>query len=271
MISLSAKLDRFMEMEYNMFVTGGYGMSKLIKSISALALCGAMALTVSCSDKKRDSSSEGKTSSSSSVENTSDKGENTSNTVTTADGTTATTVTTEPVTVTVSKNGYASAQEAAQNYYNAYLTNNYEAVYNMFSEDEIRAYHAYVDSAGLIGEEKADKAFGKGNLMKAIKASIGNVYSIMSDKSNKPADQWASTFKAEDLQAVSPEELAQYNATLGTAFTNAMNCDYVYYTDGDDRNSFVGNACSLIENNGRWFLSYSTLLSAEYITFLDIY
>ena len=243
-------------------------MSKFIKSIAAIALCGVMAATVSCSDKKKDKSDDNNQS----VSSEKDKNEkSTDKAVTTSSASDGTTVTTEPVTVTVSENGYASAQEAAQNYYNAYLTNNYEALYNMFSEDEIKAYHTYVDSAGLIGEEKADKAFGKGNVIKAIKGSIANIRSIMAEKSDKPAEQWAVTFKDEDLKAASPEELAQYNQTLGTSFTNAMNCDYVYYTDGDDRNSFVGNACSLVENNGRWYLSYSTLMSAELITFLDIF
>ncbi|MBR1823365.1 MAG: hypothetical protein IJ779_03930 [Ruminococcus sp.] len=244
-------------------------MKRYIRFVTALALCGVMAVTASCKEKDNDSSSEEK-SNSSAVVTTAENTEKSGNTTTAAEST-GTTTTTEPVTVTMSENGYPSAQEAAQNYYNAYITNNYEAIYNMFSQDEITAYHAYVDSAGLIGEEKADKAFGKGNVMKAIKASIGNIRSIMAEKSDKPAEQWATSFKAEDLAAVSPEELAQYNSTLGTAFTNAMNCGYVYYNDGDDRNSFVGNACSLVEKDGRWYLSYSTILSAELITFLDIY
>ena len=245
-------------------------MHQYFKPILAVILSAVMASAVSCSDKKKDTSSSSSAKESSSSVSSSESSEKTT-TVSTASSENGTTVTTEPVTVTVSENGYPSAQEAAQNYYNAYLTNNYEAIYNMFWQDEITAYHAYFNNSGQIGEEKAEKAFGKGNVIKAIKASIANIRSIMAEKSDKPAEQWGVTFKAEDLTAVSPDELAQYNASLGTAFTNAMNCGYVYYNDGADRNSFVGNACSLVEKDGRWYLSYSTLLSAELITFLNIF
>lgn len=244
-------------------------MNKYIKSIIAVLLCSMMVSTVSCSEKENASSTLTEKSTSAQSSEPTDGKETNNNT--TADSADITTVTTEPVTVTLADNGYASAQEAAQNYYNAYITNNYEAIYDMFSTDEINSYYAYVDSLGIIGEEKAEKAFGKGNVIKAIKASIGNIRSIMAEKSDKPAEQWGTTFKPEDLKAVSPDELAQYNASLGTAFTNAMNCEYVYYTDGDDRNSFVGNACSLVEKDGRWYLAFSTLLSAEYVTFLDVF
>ena len=110
-------------------------MHQYFKPILAVILSAVMASAVSCSDKKKDTSSSSSTKESSSSVSSSENSEKTT-TVSTASSENGTTVTTEPVTVTVSENGYPSAQEAAQNYYNAYLTNNYEAMDERLSQSE---------------------------------------------------------------------------------------------------------------------------------------
>ena len=111
----------------------------------------------------------------------------------------------------------------------------------------------------------------KGNVMKAIKASIANIRQLMAENGGKPAEEWGVSLKEEDLSAFSAEEMSIFNNKLGTSFTSGYDCNFVYYTDGDDNHSFLGNDCALVEKDGRWYISYSTALSSELITFLDIY
>ena len=242
-------------------------MNRYIRSVISFFVCTALAASYGCRSKDKISSSDVESSSlSSAVEKTSDTVSSTA-----AVSEDITTATTEPVTVVNTENGYDSPFDAAKNYYNAYLTNNYEAVYNMFCDEEIEAYSRYLSDDGLIGEEKPEKAFGKGNVMKAIKASIANIRQLMAENGGKPAEEWGVSLKEEDLSAFSAEEMSIFNNKLGTSFTSGYDCNFVYYTDGDDNHSFLGNDCALVEKDGRWYISYSTALSSELITFLDIY
>lgn len=243
-------------------------MRKFIKSIISLSLCAAVVMTGGCNDKNKKSSSSAKESSSSSAVKEKEgktTGEASSDTSTEPE------TTTEPVTVVQAENGYDTPIAAVRNYYNAYLTNDYEAVYNMFSEDEIKAYRKYLKDGGLIGEEDPDKTFGKGNVIKAIKASMANIRDLMAENGGKPAEQWGVSLKDEDLSALSGEEVNIFNNKLGTDFTSGFDCNFVYYVDGDENHSFLGNDCAVLEKDGRWYVSYSTVLSSELITFLDIY
>lgn len=245
-------------------------MCKYIKSIAAFLLAGALIASAGCSDKdknKKSSSSSKESSSSSSVKEKDEK----TTAAASSEESTESTIPTEPVTVVQAENGYDSAVTAVRNYYNAYLTNDYEAVYNMFSEDEIKAYQKYVKDGGMIGEEDPEKTFGKGNIIKAIKASMANIRSFMAENGGKPAEQWGVSLKDEDLSALSAEEVNIFNNKLGTDFTSGFDCNFVYYVDGDENHSFLGNDCAVLEKNGRWYVSFSTVLSSELITFLDIY
>ena len=242
-------------------------MRKYIKSICSLLLCAVVMTSSGCSDKDKKSSSSSKDSSSASeVKDKDGKGSKSGSQESSAPETT-----TEPVTVVQAEDGYDSPTAAVRNYYNAYLTNDYEAVYNMFSEDEIKAYQKYLKDGGLIGEEKPEKSFGKGNVIKAIKASMANIRDIMTENGGKPVEQWGVSLKDEDLSALSAEEVSIFNNKLGTDFTSGYDVNFVYYVDGDENHSFLGNDCAVLEKNGRWYVSYSTVLSSELITFLDIY
>lgn len=242
-------------------------MRKYIKSIISLSLCAAVIMTGGCSDKEKKSSSSAKESSSSS----SVKDKDSKSSAETSETSTEPETTTEPVTVVQAEDGYDTPIAAVRNYYNAYLTNDYEAVYNMFSEDEIKAYQKYLKDGKLIGEEDPEKTFGKGNVIKAIKASMANIRDLMAENGGKPVEQWGVSLKDEDLSALSDEEVSIFNNKLGTDFTSGFDCNFVYYVDGDENHSFLGNDCAVLEKKGRWYVSYSTVLSSELITFLDIY
>lgn len=168
-------------------------------------------------------------------------------------------------------NGYASAAEAAQTYYHAYLSDNYELVYDMFSQEEIDGYHRFVDRTGMLGDETAEKAFRKAEVVKAIKLSMANIRDVMTANSQLPPEQWTVTFKPDDLKASTVDELSNFNVTLGTGFSTAMDCAHVYYTDGQDEHKFVGNGCAFVEKDGKWYLSYSTYMNSELLTYMDIF
>lgn len=168
-------------------------------------------------------------------------------------------------------NGYSSAVEAAQTYYNAYLSDNFELVYDMFSQEEIDGYHRLVDRTGMLGEETAENAFRKAEVVKAIKLSMAGIREVMAANSTLPPEQWTVTFKPDDLTANTIDELSNFNVTLGTGFSTAMDCAHVYYTDGQDEHKFVGNGCAFVEKDGKWYLSYSTYMNSELLTYMDIF
>ena len=73
------------------------------------------------------------------------------------------------------------------------------------------------------------------------------------------------------LRETGENELNDFNKTLNTEFSAAADCGYVYYKDGNDDHSFIGNGCAFVEHDGKWYLSYTTIMNAELITYLDIY
>mgnify|MGYP003320826602 CR=1 FL=1 len=184
------------------------------------------------------------------------------------------TTVTETVAATeavIETNGCASAYEAAQAYYNAYLSGSSDGIYELFSQEEIEGFHRFVDNSGMLGGEKSAKAFRKTEVIKAVQASIDNIHDFMNRYSDGSSQQWNYTLKESDLKPLSAEELSEFNLSLGTGFTSAVECGFVYYTDGVDEHRFVGNDCSLLEKNGKWFVSYSTYISSELISYIDIF
>lgn len=168
------------------------------------------------------------------------------------------------------KHGYSSAYEAAKAYYNAYLTNNYELIYNMFCEPELNAYNAYFDSLELT-ETKADDIFTKDTVENAVKASMENVKNLRADNQDSDNDKWSVTLKEEDIVVSQVEDIGLFNETLGTSFTSGADCGYVYYQNETNQKAFVGNGCAFVEYNGKWYLSYTSLIQSELINYMEIF
>ncbi len=169
------------------------------------------------------------------------------------------------------KKGYDSSFEAAKAYYNAYLTGNADAVYDMLCEEEIEAYHSYLRSTDLLEGKNPQVVFKRSNVISAIKQSIQAIHDIMKEKSDVAPDKWTVSLTEDLLRTTGDNELADFNKTLNTEFTAAADCGYVYYKDGNDDHSFIGNGCVFVELDGRWYLSYTTIMNAELITYLDIF
>ena len=255
-------------------------MSNKFKWFSAVFLT-ALSLT-SCGSKKSEKSAPEPTTETiteTTVSATSTSAKTTTSTAKTTSTTSLTTTATEtepPAMKTtaaepVQTNGYASAVEAAQAYYSAYLSNSYELLYDMFSQEEIDGYNRLVDRTGMLEGETAESGFRKSEVIKAIKLSMANIREVMAANSQIPPEQWTVTFKPEDLKANTVDELSEFNVTLGTGFSSAMDCGHVYYTDGNDEHKFVGNGCAFVEKEGKWYLSYSTYMNSELLTYMDIF
>ena len=176
----------------------------------------------------------------------------------------------EPTTAEAKK-GFGSAFEAAKAYYNAYLTNNADAVYDMFCQEEIEAYHSYIGTTDLLDGKNPQVAFKRSVVIDAIKQSMGTIRGIMAEKSDVPPEKWTTSLVEENLKATGENELKDFNKTLSTEFTGGSDCGHVYYQDGNEENSFVGNGCAFVELDGRWYLSYSSVMNAELITYMNIY
>lgn len=261
--------------------------SRIMAAVTAAVLSAA---AFGCASKNKDSGTSSETeapTASAGAESSTDTTEAASSEVTTAedkssDTTTADTVTTAAATTTAAqttekaapeepKKGFDNRFEAAKAYYNAYITGNADAVYDMFCSEEIEAYQAYIGAKEEFEGKNPQVVFKRSAVINAIKDSIGNIHRIMGEKSDVPPDKWTVSLTEEIMRDTGENELSDFNKTLGTEFTAASDCGYVYYQDGNDEHAFIGNGCAFVELDGRWYLSYSTVMNAELITYMDIF
>ncbi len=168
------------------------------------------------------------------------------------------------------KQGYSSAYEAAQYYYNAYLTDNYELVYSMFCQEEIDAYNSYIDSIEMF-DSPAASVFRKSAVTDAVKASMANIDALRADNQDSENDKWTVLLTEEDIFPAEDEDIAEFNDTLGTSFTSAADCGFVYYQDTDNQRAFVGNGCAFVEYEGKWYLSYASAMQSELLMYMEIF
>ena len=184
-----------------------------------------------------------------------------------------TTAAAENKTDEVPEKGFATCIDAARAYYDAYLRGDPYAVYNMFCEEEIEGYHAYLDTeqSSMLDGKNAQVMFKRSKVISAINDSINRIHSIMAEKSDVPPAQWTASIAEQTLKPTGENELKDFNKKLGTSFTNASDCGYVYYKDGNEEHDFLGNGCGFVELDGRWYLSYSTVMYAELLTYMDIF
>lgn len=193
--------------------------------------------------------------------------------VQTTETATATTAAADKKADEAPKTGFDTCFDAARAYYDAYLRGDPNAVYDMFCKEEIEGLHAYFDTEQpeMLEGKNAQVMFKRSKVISAVNDSIKRIHSIMTEKSNVPPEQWTTTLTEQTLKPTGENELKDFNKKLGTSFTNASDCGYVYYNDGSEEHSFLGNGCGFVELNGRWYLSYSTVMNAELLTYMDIF
>lgn len=263
---------------------------KLILRITAALTAVAMSAAAFGCDKKKSSDDTSKTeASTASQTTTNDTADSKEDTVTTtaseteissASTTTAASTAEAPATAaettvqateSAPQKGFSSSFEAAKAYYTAYIKGDADAVYDMFCDEEIEGYHNYLSSTDLLDGKNPRVVFKRSNVVNAIKSSMAAIYGIMAGKSDVPHEQWAFSLTEDLLKPTGENELKDFNKTLGTNFPAASDCGHVYYKDGNEEHSFIGNACAFVQLNDRWYLSYTTVMNAELITYMDIF
>ncbi|NLT08299.1 MAG: hypothetical protein GXY08_02195 [Ruminococcus sp.] len=189
---------------------------------------------------------------------------------TTAEKTSETTTegTTKPADEKNDEGGYADSTALAQDFYKAYLGHNAEAVYAMFDPEEMEKYSTMIKDE-LDGKDPA-VLFSKKAIVDAIDKSMTSVGEIMDAYSDSGQDTWTVEVTADDLEAVEQDQLDDFNADLGTSYSEAKVINYVFYKDDSNGQSFTGNASAFLKKNGKWYLSYSSLMQSELINHLDL-
>ena len=254
----------------------------------AILSCTAVLLMTGCGGRSSSSSSEAETTAVTSSTAVSDE----TTKVTTKTETTAAKTTAEPTTEattgeeqTESATGSSSERvtipdlhsgsdvdeeclAAAQAFYKVYLDHDAEAVYSMFDKAEIDGYNELI--APELGGASAKEVFRRAAVIRAIEDSMDNISEIMEYYADSDKDVWSFSVRGTDLEEVSAEELAEFNETLGTDYTKAYTCQYMFYNDDTNNKSFTGNSASFVQSGGVWYLSYSSAMGTDLLNFIDI-
>lgn len=164
--------------------------------------------------------------------------------------------------------GYTSSIDIAQDFYNAYLGHDPEKIYSMFDQDEIKNYGKLVESE--LDGKTADEVFSKQAVTKAISASMDSIGEIMAAYSDSEGDKWSVTITPEDIETADEKSLESFNGDLNTSYSAAAIINYIFYQDETNGETFTGNSSAFLEKNGKWYLSYSSLMQSELLNYLEV-
>jgi len=158
-------------------------------------------------------------------------------------------------------------------YHQAYIDGNADAVYALFSPDEITAFDTYMktylkDNLGE-SEEMVEKMFAKDNVVSAISGSIDNIHGIMKNYSVSDSDTWSINIDETTIERYSAEELAQINSDLNMNITDGYICEIPFYKNDANEEVFVAEPASVLQIDGKWYISYSVACD-RLIEFMDI-
>lgn len=239
----------------------------------AVLLCLMLTMSVGCGKKGGGSSSAVEDTTAAASTAQTETSAVTTSKVTTTKKTTATTVTTVTTTVPTEPASNkvnaadAGCAEAAAAFYQAYLDHDAEKVYGMFADSEREGYSEVVRNE--LGGKDPKEVFRRASLIKAIGASMDNIGEIMDFYADGDDDTWTFMIPEGELTEVDAEQLAEFNKSLGTAFTKAYTCQYMFYKNETNDKSFTGNSSAFVELNGKWYLSYSSVMGTDLINFMD--
>ena len=99
---------------------------------------------------------------------------------------------------------------------------------------------------------------------------MDNIGQIMEYYADSDKDTWSFSVRGSDLETVSEEDLEEFNESLGTSYTKAYTCQYMFYNDDTNGKSFTGNSASFVESGGVWYLSYASAMGTDLLNFIDV-
>lgn len=158
-------------------------------------------------------------------------------------------------------------------YHQAYIDGNADAVYALFSPDEIAAFDTYMkaylkENAGE-SDSTVENMFAKDNVVAAINGSINNIHSIMSTYNASDTDTWSINIDETTIERYTAEELAEINNSLGMNITDGYICEIPFYKNNVNEEIFVAEPASVLQIEGNWYISYSAACD-RLIEFMDI-
>ena len=150
--------------------------------------------------------------------------------------------------------GYKDKLAIAQEFYKSYLSHDAEKVYSMFNIDEINGY--YILMKNELDGKKPEEVFSKAVIVAAI------------DRSMKAIDEIREAYA--DMSDIDQLTLEDYNSELGTKYTSGVVLNYIFYHDTNNNESFTGNSSAFVERDGKWYLSFSSLMQSELLNYIDL-
>ncbi|MDE6781741.1 MAG: hypothetical protein K2J40_09820 [Ruminococcus sp.] len=158
-------------------------------------------------------------------------------------------------------------------YHQAYIDGNADAIYALFSPDEITAFDTYMKSylRDNFGESDStvEKMFAKDNIVSAINGSVQNIHGIMSDYNESDTDIWSINIDETTIERYTAEELSAINANLNINITDGYICEIPFYKNNTNDEIFVAEPASVLQIDGKWYISYSAACD-RLIEFMDI-
>lgn len=158
-------------------------------------------------------------------------------------------------------------------YHQAYIDGNADAVYALFSPDEITAFDTYMKSYLQQNlsetEEMVENMFSRENIISAISDSIDNIHDIMDNYNEIGNNTWSISIDENTIERYSADELSQINADLGMNITDGYICEIPFYKNDMNEETFVAEPASIFQIDGNWYVSYSVACD-RLIEFMDI-
>lgn len=185
---------------------------------------------------------------------------------------TSTEITTETIS-DISSEGNTEYRPVLDAYHQAYIDGNADAVYSLFSPDEITAFDNYMKDymKNNLGEteETVEKMFTQANVVSAITDSIENIHDIMKNYNASDTDTWSINIDETTIEQYKAEELAEINSNLGMNITDGYKCEIPFYKNNANEEVFVAEPASIFQIDGKWYISYSVACD-RLIEFMDI-
>ena len=173
---------------------------------------------------------------------------------------------TAPVAETVS---YSDCMTLLNAYHQAYLDNNAEFIYGLFSQEEIQAYENYMKN--YYGDSiNFDAVFARENIVSAISASIENINVLKSQHMNTPEDVWTVLVNSAELKHLEPSDLENMSIGFGISIADGYYCEYPYYENQSKGEKFVGEPAVAIQIGESWYISFAGAMD-RLVEFMNIY
>ena len=60
------------------------------------------------------------------------------------------------------------------------------------------------------------------------------------------------------------------NGDLKTKYTQAAVINYIFYRNSANEEAFTGNSSAYLMRDGKWYLSFSSLMQSELLNYIDL-